>query len=137
MTDGEVQANIDTCMGLIPQEDEGPWVTEQAAAEDAGAALAYALRCRQSGRGQEAAWAARRAYEALDHHVINRDDVDMNVPGAEARVLADPLVQVEFRRQRQDLDVALAADDADVPDMAARLRDRATTEGAFFFGAPC
>ena len=134
MTDGEVQANIDTCMGLIPHEDEGPWVMEQAAAEDAGSALAYALRCRQNGQGQEAAWAARCAYEALDHHVINRDDVDMNVPGAEARVLADPLVQAEFGRQRQDLDEALDAGNAEVREAIARLRDRAKTEGATFFG---
>ena len=44
MTDAEVQSKIDSCMELVPQEDEGPWVPEQASAEDAGAAVVYALR---------------------------------------------------------------------------------------------
>ena len=116
-------------MKLIPQEEEGPWIPEQADAEDAGAAVAYALRCRQNGRGQEAAWSARRAYEALDRYVINREDIDVNVPGAETQVLAHPLVQAELTRQLRDLQ-----DLATGPDTALRLQARAATEGASFFG---
>src|SRR5882724_3878028 len=71
MSDEEVERQIQACMELIPKEDDGPWVPEQAAAEDAAAALAYALRCRQNGLAKEAAWAARRAYEAVDDYVIN------------------------------------------------------------------
>lgn len=134
MQDTEVQSKIDVCMALIPQEDDGPWVMEHAAAEDAASAVAYALRCRQSGHAQEAAWSARRAYEALDHHVINRGNIDTTKPGAEERVLGHSVVQAELARQRRDLDEVLGAVDVDVRDVAARLRDRAVAEGTIFFG---
>ena len=130
MGEPELQANLDRCMALIPDEDDGPWIPEQAAGEDAGAAVAYALRCRQNGRGQEAAWSARRAYEALDHYVINHEDIDVNLPGAEEEVLAHPVVQSELARQLRDLeDLSLMG-----PDAALRLRDRAAAEAASFFG---
>lgn len=103
MSAAELTAAIGTCMALVPPEDEGPWVPEQAYGEDAAAALAYALRCRESGDPQEAAWAARRAYEALDHYVIRTEGVDTNAPGAEARVLANPLIQTELHRQERVL----------------------------------
>jgi hypothetical protein len=133
LSDDEVQANIDACMDLIPQEEDGPWVPEQASGEDAGAAVAYALRCRQNGQSQEAAWAARRAYEALDHFVINRRQIDVNRSGGETQVLGDAVLQAEFGRQRRDLDELLGA--KDVQQAAARLRDRARKESAIFFGA--
>lgn len=129
----EADAKIDACMRLIPQEDEGPWVEEQASAEDAGAAVAYALRCQKNGESQEAAWAARRAYEALDHYVISREDIDLSLPGAEARVLAHSLVQAELTRQYRDLADLLDLGDEDVGDVAARLRDQAKREGSIFF----
>jgi uncharacterized protein YjaG (DUF416 family) len=134
LSDEEVQTNLDACMELIPQEDDGPWVPEQASGEDAGAAVAYALRCRQNGESQEAAWAARRAYEALDHFVINRENIDVNKPGAEARALGHAVVQAELARQRRDVD-ELLGDAKAVQQAAARLRDRAQKESAVFFGA--
>jgi hypothetical protein len=97
--------------------------------------VAYALRCRQNGQSQEAAWAARRAYEALDHFVINREKIDVNKPGAEARVLGHAAVQTELARQRRDLDELLGGDAKAVQQAAARLRDRAQKESALFFGA--
>jgi hypothetical protein len=132
MTADEVEAGIERCMSSIPQEDEGPWIEQQAAAEDAGAALAYALRCRKTGESQEAAWAARCCYEALDHFVINRDDIDTNEAGAEAVVVADPLVQAELIRQQRDLEVLRLH--GEEKDMAARLRLRAIAEASLVFG---
>jgi len=134
LDDGELRSKIDACMALIPQEDDAPWLMEQAAAEDAGAAVAYALRCRQSGQAKEATWAARRTYEALDHYVINRENIDTTKPGAEERVLGHPLVQRELARQRRDLDEILCVGDTEVQEVAARLRDRAVTEGTNVFG---
>jgi uncharacterized protein YjaG (DUF416 family) len=136
MTDSERQAQIDACMKLIPREDDGEWVPEQAAAEDAGAAVAYALRCRLTGQAQEATWAARRAYEALDHYVINRANIDTNEPGAEHQVRSDPLVQAELQRQQRDLSELHASRDAGGTEAMMRLRDRAKQEGAHFFGTP-
>ncbi|WP_438023102.1 DUF416 family protein [Sorangium sp. So ce233] len=134
MADDEIGARIASCMGLIPQEDDGPWLSEQASAEDAGAALAYALQCLQSGESQEAAWAARRAYEALDHYVIAHENVDMKAPGAETKVLSHPLVQAELGRQRRDIRELLTAKEQDITATINRLRHRARTEATVFFG---
>ncbi|XXY44276.1 DUF416 family protein [Sorangium sp. So ce269] len=134
MTDAEVSAHMEICMALIPQEDDGPWINEQASAEDAGAALAYALQCRQSGQSQEAAWAARCAYEALDHYVITDEGLDMNIPGTETRVLSHPLVQAEFDRQRRDIRELSDAKEHEFAETIHRIRERARTEAATFFG---
>jgi hypothetical protein len=144
MPDVEVQSKIDACMALIPQEDDGPWIMEQATGEDAAAAAAHALRCRQNGEVQEAAWAAQRTYEAIFYYVEYRD----YPPGSQvhappypheqsqlARVNADPLVQAELGRQQRDIEDLLAAGDEDVRQIAARFRDRAVAESAIFFGA--
>jgi uncharacterized protein YjaG (DUF416 family) len=67
----ELAAKIDAGMLLIPGEDiqqEG-----QAYAEDAAASVVYALQCRQTGGSEEAMYAAQRAYESLDHFVINTE----------------------------------------------------------------
>lgn len=127
MSEDEVQRELDRCMALIPQENEGPWVNEQAYAEDAASAVAYALRARSTGESQEAAYAARVAYEALDHHVINRLGIE-----DDGHVLAHPVVQAELARQHRDLDELLGAN-ADLADLLARLRDRASAEAAIFF----
>jgi uncharacterized protein YjaG (DUF416 family) len=131
MTSRDMDASIERCMSLIPREDEGPWIEQQAAAEDAGAALAYALRCRKTGESQEAAWAARCCYEALDHFVVNRDDIDVNEAGATEAVVADPLVQAELARQQRDLD-DLRVDEG-LEDVVARLRLRAIAEASLVF----
>src|SRR5687767_1644568 len=68
MSSDELQRNIDVCTQPIPNEEGAVGV--HAYAEDAAAALCYALRTRQNESAQEAAWAARRAYEALDQFVI-------------------------------------------------------------------
>ena len=134
MPDDEIHRELDRCMELIPQEDEGSWVPEQAYAEDAASAVAYALRARSTGESQEAAYAARVAYEALDYFVSNRDNIDRNIPGEEQRVLSAPLVQAEIERQRRDLDELLGAQLQDVTSAISRVRDRAKAEAAEFFG---
>src|SRR5262249_46843461 len=102
MTEGDVQASIDASMELLPQEEDGPWVFEAGPAEDAAAALAYALQCRQNGESKKAALAARHMYDTLDEFIINRYHQSVGegyvrtyavVQAELARVLADPLVQ--------------------------------------------
>lgn len=133
MSDAELASRIELCMTLIPQEDSGPWVVEQIYAEDAGAALAYALRCRLTAQSQEAAWAARRAYEAVHHWVVHRESVDLNVPGAEARVLAHHLVQAELARQRTDLEDLRACPPDPLQPVIAQVRARATIDSKHVF----
>jgi hypothetical protein len=71
-------------------------------------------------------------YEALDYFVIERDDIDTNLPGAEDRVLEDPLIQKELDRQQRDIDeLLLAGSDQGV---YARLRRRAEAEAKSLFG---
>ena len=90
------------CMALLSEEPQG-WSESNPYAEDAVASVAYAIRTRLSDEAREAAWAARRAYEAADQAAIRQRDLDMNSPGAEAEVLSDPLVQAELRYQSDDL----------------------------------
>jgi uncharacterized protein YjaG (DUF416 family) len=126
------EQGIELCMSLIPDEDQEPWVTEQVYADDASAALVYALRSRKDGQVQDVVWAARRSYDALDHFVTNLEGVDVNEPGAEQRVLSHHLVQAELSRQQRDLR-ELAATEMDLPQVAERLRNRAKAESASVF----
>lgn len=152
----EIQRYIDRCMALIPDEDAGKSAADQACApdpiaaarakaeevvaameaqaDDAAAAAAYAVRCRQTGEAQDAAWAGGRAYEAVDNWVLNRGGIDTNRPGAEERVLSDPVVQAELERQQRDLDELLGiADEGDTAGAVAQVRARAKAEGSSVF----
>ena len=132
----ELERQIEAVTALIPQEDsvQGPWTQEATNAQNAGMAVIYALRAKLTGEAQEAAWAARVAYEALDNFVINKDRIDTNKPGEEPRVLLHSLVQAELNRQERDVRELLAASDRDVAMMVNQLRDRARAEAVVFFG---
>lgn len=127
-----LRGDLDRCMSLIPRADNGPWIQEQPAAEDAAAALAYALRCRQEGESQDAAWAARRAYDAIDYFVSTHENIVGNQ--AVAQRLAHPLVQAELFRQQRDLDELLSAGFEPPHAVVTRLRERARMESATVFG---
>jgi uncharacterized protein YjaG (DUF416 family) len=129
----QVQENIDVSTSLLPQEDSDSWVPEQAWAEDAAAAVAYALRCRQNGQSQEAAWAARRAYEALDNFVIGKEGIDPSRARAEEQVLSHPLVQAELSRQHRDLGELLGANQVDMAHVVRRIHQRAKAESETIF----
>src|SRR5260221_8376497 len=117
------------CMALIPGEDDEPWIDEQAYADDAASAIAYTLRALEDGESQEAAWAARRAYEAADHHVSHRLGIE-----GESQVLSHPIVQAELSRQRRNLEELLGGRDESAGPFV-RLRDRARTEAPEFFAS--
>jgi len=127
------EENIALAMNLMPREEEGSWAPEQAWAEDTVSAVAYSLRCKQNGRAQEAAWAARRAYEALDHFVITTEAININEPGAEEKILSNPLIQAELSRQQRDLDELQSANSRDVSQVASQMRERAKAESEIFF----
>jgi uncharacterized protein YjaG (DUF416 family) len=129
----ELQQNIDLSMELIPQEDEIPWIPDQAWAEDAAAAVVYALRTRQNGKSQESAWAATRAYDALDHFVTTQEDIDPSSPGAEERTISNPLIQAEFMRQQRDLRELVAVDREDESTLVQKIRQRAKAESIGVF----
>ena len=70
---------------------------------DPVASTCFALRAWVHGASREAAWAARRAYDARDQMVWEELGLQFSDPGAEERVLAHPLIQHELRTQREDL----------------------------------
>jgi hypothetical protein len=127
MSGDEIRAALDGCLRLIPGEEDEPWIDEQAYADDAASAIAYTLGALDTGEAQEAAWAARRAYEAADHYVVHRLGV-----ASESQVLAHPIVQGELSRQRRDLVELLGAPQGS-PELFARFRDRARAEAPAFF----
>jgi uncharacterized protein YjaG (DUF416 family) len=104
MTSLELDKLIKSSVSLIPDEDPQTWIPEQGPAEDAAAAVSYALEARRTRSSQEAAWSARRAYEAVDEYIVDHHNIDTNLPGEELVVLSDPLMQAELARQKRDLD---------------------------------
>jgi uncharacterized protein YjaG (DUF416 family) len=129
----ELQQNIDLSMELVPKEDEKPWIPDQAWAEDAAVAVVYALCTRQNGKSQNSAWAARRAYDALDDFVTTQEDIDPSTAGAEERIISNPLIQAEFMRQQRDLRELVAVDRQDESTLAQKIRQRAKAESVGVF----
>jgi uncharacterized protein YjaG (DUF416 family) len=123
----ELQQNIDLAMKLIPDGDD-ILIPGQEWTDDPAAAVAYALLCRQNGKSQDSAWAAGRAYTALDEFVSNHEDIDPGVAGAEEQILSHPLVQDELMRQQRDLRELAAANLQDQSAVAQKIRQRAKTE---------
>lgn len=119
----DLKAHLDEAHALVPEEDED-WIDECTYAEHAAAAVAYAIRAQLTEDPQEAAWAARQVYEALDFRVTTRDDIDLNAPGAEQRIVGDPLIQQELTRQQRDLE-ALSRRADEPTAVAALIRQQA------------
>ena len=76
--------------------------------DDALSSLVYAIRCLLSPDADEAAWAARCAYESIGRAALRALRLQADTPEAEAQVLAHPWVQRELERQRRDLSALLA-----------------------------
>ena len=93
---------LDEVMSLLPEENDD-WVIDHALADDALSSLAYAIRCLVTTEPQEAAWAARRAYEAADQAAIRILGVQPGLPNTEAAIKSHGFVQRELARQRNDL----------------------------------
>ncbi|GAC1477129.1 MAG: hypothetical protein NVS1B16_08040 [Pseudarthrobacter sp.] len=118
---------------LVPLEDDS-WMDESALAEHAAGAVAYAIRSWLTGDAQEACWAARQIYEALDFWVTTRDNLDLNAKGAEAWIMTHPLIQEELARQCQDLEELRMAGDSKLLEVLPRIKQRAHAQGPGVFG---
>lgn len=124
-------ARIEVCEQIVPEEDE-QWSELTAYAQNAAAAVAYALRCEANGEPQEAAWAARQAYEAVDFYVVHKNGVDVNAPDAELKILSHPVVQAELGRQDRDLREGEHLAAAELLRYAELLRERSEREAISF-----
>lgn len=98
---------LDEVMGLLPEES-GDWRIDHALADDALSSLAYAIRCLLTPKPQEAAWAARRAYEAADQAAIRLLRAQPGLPRSEEAIKSHEFVQRELQRQRNDLSLLRA-----------------------------
>lgn len=117
---------VGQCMDLIPAEDDG-WDEEtQPYAEDAAAALAYAYRAAVTSDAQEAVWASRRVYEAMDLFA-GRSAADFSY--AEDVRIRHPAVQMELSRQARDLDDLGQLEGCDIMQSLEALRRRAEEAG--------
>ena len=117
-------------IGLIPDQDAPGWTPLTAYAEDALSALAYSLQCLRSADAQEAVWAARRVYEALDYFVTTRDNISPDEPGGEQRVIGDSGIQAELQRQARDISDLMVAGDSLSQELLDNLRRRSVANQA-------
>lgn len=121
---GEIWSNrLEEVMELAPEAGHA-WTPLHAYADDAIASLAYSIRCLAADSAQEAAWAARRAYEAADQAAIILIGEDFG-PGLEEKILAHPIVARELGRQARDLQFLREHQD----DLAGMSRLRAQAFG--------
>lgn len=62
----EIAARGADAESLVPSDDDEDWTAASPIAQNAAAAVAYALRAQLSGDPQDGVWAARQLYEAAD-----------------------------------------------------------------------
>lgn len=111
---------------LIPDEDSR-WTAINPLAENAVAALVYAIRCHVSKDCENAAWAAVQAYEAADYVAGTLKEIEFSKPGAESAILRTPWVQGELQSQLRDL-AELERDVGDWKETVAIIRARARSQ---------
>jgi len=122
----ESESGVSMCRRLSADAEDH--VADQVAAEDAAAAVAYALACGLNGRAEDAGWAGCRAYEAVFAFVIRNECIDVNTPyGKRVARGEHPLLQAELVRQRRDID-ELLLHGASETEMAGVVRRRSQDE---------
>jgi uncharacterized protein YjaG (DUF416 family) len=136
VSNARLEAILERCMALIPNGDEDT-EEETAYADDAAAAVAYTIRARLAGDPQEAAWAARRAYEAVDHFIVSQLNSTIVERDQEGNIASHPLAQAELMRQQDDLkDLLSVSAEKPVPtSLISDLRDRARRDAELFLKA--
>ena len=116
-------------LALVPAEDDA-----DVFAEDAAAALVYALRALASGKAEEAVWAAERACDTLDTF-LQQAGLDPRADGGEELVIRHPLMQAELVRQADDVRALRDVEAGRLPGAELhQLRDRADAAGRHIFG---
>lgn len=93
---------LDSAIGLLPEESDD-WTIWHALADDALSSLAYAIRTLLTSNPQDATWAARRAYEAVDQAAIRTLGTQPGLPNTEIAIKSHLLVQQELVRQQRDI----------------------------------
>ena len=127
----QVSATLSRCMGLAPRKRNEPWHHDHAYADDAVSAVTHTLLTIERDEPEEAAWASRRAYEAVCHYVTYRLGVEDR-----EQILTHPIVQAELVRQRSDVDDLRQATQISTS-LFIQLRDRARADASILFASVC
>ena len=114
----------------ITSDDDDDGKYADVVADDALAATAYAVRSVDHQDAREAAWAARRAYEAVDRFVAKTQNATSYTPTVESTILSDDLVQSELKRQDRDISLLASADPSELRNVIVQMRDSSRTESA-------
>lgn len=134
---GETEKWLEAVMALVPPEDES-WTELHKFADDAAAATAYALRTmlrdNPEEAAKEAAWAARRVFEAVSSYIVDAKQIDVTKRGFEELIDGDSLMQLELERQDRDVE-ELQRPDALKSNGSVFFRRRAERESSFRLGA--
>jgi len=132
----QLQQQLDSCMSLLPDPEQDSLGGLAYYAEDAVSSAAYAIRTRLRSDIQQAVWAARRAYNALDEFVGAKTHNVRSDQEREERIRLHSLVQAELRRQQADLVQLrkIAAGSITEREGVAELRCRAQADAKAFFG---
>jgi uncharacterized protein YjaG (DUF416 family) len=134
----ELKDCLDACMSLLPNEDlgNGDLCLLGYFAEDAVAAVAYAIETRLKSDPCEAVESAHRAYSALDEYVSHILKIRSIGQKEETQILTHPLVQAEFKRQRTDLLrlQEIAKNPSSEREGIAEVRRRSEVDARSFFG---
>lgn len=116
----------DAAESLVTDDEDENWVEQTAYAQNAAAAVAYAVRSWISGDPEDAVLAATQLYEAADYAA--QQDIDLNAPGAEDVILGQPVVQEALKGIDDDLRGVSRPGDS--PEIVKEVRDTARTGGA-------
>jgi hypothetical protein len=91
----------DAAESLVTDDEDPEWVDQTAYAQNAAAAVAYAVRTWISDDPEDAVLAATQLYEAADYAA--QQEIDLNAPGAEDTILGQPIVQQALKGIQEDL----------------------------------
>jgi hypothetical protein len=91
----------DAAEELVTDDEDENWVAQTAYAQNAAAAVAYAVSSWISDDPNDAVLASTQLYEAADYAA--QQDIDLNAPGAEDLILGRPVVQEALQGINEDL----------------------------------
>jgi uncharacterized protein YjaG (DUF416 family) len=130
----ELKVLLEESTALIPEEVE-PWDDQiYPYAEDAAAAVVYSASALFTSDVQDAAWAGRRAYEAIDYFIRSRLTGHPGTAIDENVLLSSPLIQAELARQRRDLrDVEIWENSGHPASQLKELKSRSESESEVMF----
>ncbi len=96
---------------------------------DMSSSVAYALSTLLTHDSQEAAWCARRVYEALDTYSYTTENIEFNKSGSEIKILTHPFIQKELECQLRDLHILANSKDIDLKTLARNFFRTASIDG--------